>query len=403
VDEPRRNDAFDRELQRTLAAGGGAAGPHLDAELAAAWMEQRLGGSAARSIEAHLADCADCQMMMATLARISPETETSAAGDGVAWWRRLRAGWLVPATVATAAALVIWVALPQQQRSASTVPAQTLDDRASTDQLAKSEAAAPAAPQQSAAAPSAAAPTVAPPSAVRPEADASAGSRRFAPEAEQKTANLEAAPPPPAAAAPAPPRPAAPELERRNRADAATPAPAESLRETITVQGETPVADAQAKAAGGVVGRSTAAPPERQEAAPAQARFAADAVGRAAALRAAGTLDITAPDGARWRRTGSAIEFAPRNDAPFTAVALPVPATAISAGTSPGGTVCWLVGPGGLVLVAVDGVRFVRVGAPAALDLVAVTATDARTATVTTFTARRFRTTDAGATWTALP
>src|SRR6185436_12715553 len=115
VDEPRRNDAFDQELRRAFAAGGGAvSGPHLDAEVAAAWIEHRLDAPARRAAEAHLADCFDCQAMLATLARISPAEET-ASGGGVAWWRRLRAGWLVPATVAAAAALVIWVAVPQQR------------------------------------------------------------------------------------------------------------------------------------------------------------------------------------------------------------------------------------------------------------------------------------------------
>jgi hypothetical protein len=402
VDEPRRNDAFDRELRRTLAAGGGAPGaPHLDAELAAAWMDRQLDASTARSIEAHLADCADCQMMMATLARLSPEPP--AASDGLAWWRRIRTGWLVPATVAATAALVIWVAIPEQ-RTVPTAPerAQALEDRAApADQATQ---AAPAAADASAARPSAASPSVEPPPAAGREADADAGARRFASppsEPQRKTANLDAAPPPPPAAAPVPP-PAAPALERRSRDDAAAPAP-ESFKETITVTGEAPVVDAQSAARSAP---AAGAAPARQEAAaapPPQAeRFRADSVGRAASLRASGALTVTAPGGARWRRLSSAFEFAPRAGAEFSAVMLPVPVEAVSAGMSPGGTVCWLVGTGGLVLVAVDGVRFVRVGAPVAIDLVAVTATDARTAIVTGADGRRFRTTDQGASWVVL-
>ena len=72
MDESRRNDVFDRELKRALAAGGGAApGAHVDAELAAAWMDRRLDAAEARSVEAHLADCPDCQTLMATLARLA--------------------------------------------------------------------------------------------------------------------------------------------------------------------------------------------------------------------------------------------------------------------------------------------------------------------------------------------
>ena len=127
MDEPRRNDAFDQELRRAFAAGGGApSGPHVDAEVAAAWIEQRLDEPARLAVETHLADCFDCQAMLATLARISPEGAT-ARGEGLAWWRRLRAGWLVPATAAAAAALVIWVAVPQQR--ATSTPADRLQAR----------------------------------------------------------------------------------------------------------------------------------------------------------------------------------------------------------------------------------------------------------------------------------
>ncbi|HET9268693.1 MAG TPA: zf-HC2 domain-containing protein, partial [Vicinamibacterales bacterium] len=127
MDEPRRNDVFDRELRRALAAeGGAAAGPHVDAELAAAWMDRQLDPVAARTIEAHLAGCHECQILLATLARLAPAEAPGA--EGLAWWRRLRAGWLVPATVAAAAALVIWVAVPQQR--APSTPADQLQARA---------------------------------------------------------------------------------------------------------------------------------------------------------------------------------------------------------------------------------------------------------------------------------
>jgi hypothetical protein len=400
VDEPRRNDAFDRELRRTLAAGGRAlASPHLDAELAAAWMDQRLDAAAARSIEAHLADCADCQMMMATLAHISPEAP--ATGEGYAWWRRLRAGWLLPVTAAAAAALVIWVALPQQ-RAASTPPerVQSLDDRAAApDQLAKSQPAA----ESSVAAPSVASPSAAPPPvAPQAAADAATNAHRFAvspSEPQRKEADLARVAPPPAA--PPVPAPSA-ELERRDRAEAAAPAAVEPLKETITVQGQTPIVDAQTTRVGEAQGRASA---QQDAAAPSQDQLRQNAAAGAGAgrLRAAGDLTIVATDGAgRWRRAGSAIEFAPRAGAGFAAVTLPVLAEAITAGSSPGGTVCWLVGDGGLVLVSVDGLRFARVSAPAPLNLAAVTATDARTAIVTASSGRRSRTADQGATWSAL-
>ena len=247
MDEPRRNDVIDQQLRRAFAAQGGAlSGGHVDAEAAAAWMERRLDTTASRAIEAHAADCPECQAMLATLARITPDDV--AAPEGLAWWRRVRAGWLVPAAVAAAAALVIWVAVPQQ-RGAST-PSENLqarDDRAAVS----------------------AAPPSAPPTAATPEASTS---QPEPPEVERKAlqqqrAELAARPPQPQSA-PAVAPPPSPTAELRERfADAAAPppaavaapaapAPAESdkasakldaaaptvnaQRETITVTGESP-------------------------------------------------------------------------------------------------------------------------------------------------------------------
>lgn len=377
MDEPRRDDVFDRELRRALAAGGGApASPHVDAELAAAWMDRRLDASATRSIDEHLAGCSDCQAIVATLARLSPDVP--AAGEGSAWWRRLRAGWLVPATVAAAAALVIWVAVPQQ--------------RATTTE-----------PERATAAPAPA--TVAPP--VTPqEADAPAASRRFATpvsEPEGKALKLEQAAP----ASPAPPPPAvsAPSsaLERREQvADAAAPAQPEARKENSVVEAQTPVLDAQRADKVTVRGESPApaAPPARQEAASRAFGRLNETVTLSAVARAR-ALAVVATDGTgRWRRTAAAIEYAPAATAPFRAASLPVDADTLVAGAAPGGSVCWLVGSAGTVLVTTDGVRFTRVTVPAAVDLTGVAATDARTATVTAADGRRFRTTDAGATWT---
>ena len=394
MDEPRRNDVFDRELRRALAAEGGAAsGPHVDAELAAAWMDRRLDTVAARSIEAHLAGCQECQILMATLARIAPDV--AAAREGIVWWRRFRAGWVVPATVAAAAGLVIWVAVPQQ-RAAST-PAEPLQARVDRGQAIPPPATPPPANEF---APSLEKQT-APLAAAETEAKAD---RRAAPEAPMLQKKEADAPP-------------APALERRERfADAAVPAapapaPAtppppvaaprqpESLQETVTVQGQTPIVDANRVT---VAGESAARANERQDASAPQ-RSLRGAVGGTADLRASSALVVAAPSGARWRRTGTLFEFAPRADAPFSAVPLPVAADAINAGASPGGTVCWLAGIGGLVLVSLDGSRFARVTAPASVNLVAVVAADARTATVTASDGRRFRTADQGATWTTVP
>jgi hypothetical protein len=283
--------------------------------------------------------------------------------------------------VAAAAALVIWVAVPQQR--AVTTPAE--ERQARLDRFV--EPSPPPAEPVPAPAPVAEA---APAAVAEPQAKLS---RRAAPqspqsanELEKKEADQDAAPP---------------TLERRERfADAAAAAPAaappaspppppaptaqaKSLQESVTIAGESP---ARANA--------------RQNAASETQRGLAGLA--ASADRLQSVLVIAAPDGARWRRSATAFEFAPRGGT-FTATAIPVAADAINAGAAPGGTVCWLAGNGGVVLVSTDGVRFARVAAPVTANLIAIAAADARSAIVTAADGRRFRTTDQGASWSALP
>jgi photosystem II stability/assembly factor-like uncharacterized protein len=73
--------------------------------------------------------------------------------------------------------------------------------------------------------------------------------------------------------------------------------------------------------------------------------------------------------------------------------------TALTAGASPSPSVCWLVGLRGIVLLSADGSTWRRVAFSDAIDLVAVRATDDKTATVTAADGRSFETTDGGATW----
>ena len=72
------------------------------------------------------------------------------------------------------------------------------------------------------------------------------------------------------------------------------------------------------------------------------------------------------------------------------------------AGASPSGTVCWIVGRAGTVLLTTNGIDWRRVTSPTMLDIRTVEATDSRTAIVTTADGQRFRTTDGGVTWERL-
>jgi photosystem II stability/assembly factor-like uncharacterized protein len=71
-----------------------------------------------------------------------------------------------------------------------------------------------------------------------------------------------------------------------------------------------------------------------------------------------------------------------------------------SAFGSPSPSVCWLVGPGGLVLITTDeGLSWRRVPFPVVTDLVSVRATNDRTATVVASDGRTFVTSDGGRNW----
>jgi len=71
----------------------------------------------------------------------------------------------------------------------------------------------------------------------------------------------------------------------------------------------------------------------------------------------------------------------------------------LTAGAAPSANVCWLVGRAGAVILSTDGRAWRRLTFPEQIDLTAVTAVDARTATVTTADGRRFETADGGRTW----
>jgi hypothetical protein len=101
----------------------------------------------------------------------------------------------------------------------------------------------------------------------------------------------------------------------------------------------------------------------------------------------------------RWRPFGTGIvEYSADGGQTWRQVLTGIDAE-ITTGSSPSPIVCWLVGRGGVVLLAIDGITFNRLPFPERVDLTAVTATDARIALVTTIDGRHFRTDDSGRTW----
>ncbi|MEZ5288438.1 MAG: zf-HC2 domain-containing protein, partial [Vicinamibacterales bacterium] len=115
-------DARDRGLEAVLRrqahAAAQASDDCLDAETLAAWADDGLDPASRAAAEAHAADCARCQAMLAAIVRTTPEPAPSAAPT---LWERLGVRWLVPLTAA-AAAVVLWIVVPP----AGDRPADTL-------------------------------------------------------------------------------------------------------------------------------------------------------------------------------------------------------------------------------------------------------------------------------------
>lgn len=153
-----------------------------------------------------------------------------------------------------------------------------------------------------------------------------------------------------------------------------------------------------------------AAPPQRIEE---RASAVAASADRDAQFRTHATLsetvvmpsgfEIRSPDPLRrWRVVAGRVERS--TDGGSTWIAQDRgSAAAVTAGASPSPDVCWLVGRAGTVLLTTDGRRWQRLRFPEVVDLVAIRATDAATATVVTADGRSYTTKDAGLTWNPAP
>jgi hypothetical protein len=373
--------SMDKLLRDALRAraGGPPAAPCLDALTIAAMADGTLPARERSKAEAHVADCARCQAVLAALARTMPPAVP------VVWWRRPAFVWLAPLTAA-AAALLVWTAVPRREIAAPAAQFQRANTPAVEPGAARSASplespdlrsqreAAPSAPPslpvpsepqlrdritdnqrapgaaQKALAESAVAPLATP----APTADA---------EARIAGAQLPSTPLPPAAA-PAPPPSASPSVEQ----DASRTAPAE----------QTP----QRARAGTMAVTSNSA-------------------GQALMRRFAPEPTIVSPNPAiRWRIADDGVVYHSA-DSGATWQAQPTGVNVrLAAGSSPSRSVCWLVGAAGLVLMTGDeGRSWQRLTFPISIDLSSVRATDDKTATVVAADGRAFTTSDGGRTW----
>jgi hypothetical protein len=344
-----RDQIIEQALKHELRAAGPIEGTCLEAETFAAWMDGGLDPAGVAAAEAHCSSCPRCRAMLAAFAHSAPEAlgTRQAVGTSSGWWK----WWLAP-LAATAAAVVVWVvAAPPIGDRGVRVADRELPKAAPESQVAESQAkaAVPAAPASE--------PPAVPAPATRVDA------ARTSPSAEQPMTLADAS---------------------RDRAE-----PAVAREVGAIASSERRETKNEADTTGQRAGFAAAAP-----AAP--AAFAAPA---STLRKQVAGLEVTSPDAARrWRVTEGSVERSTDGGATWSAV-FPLGGNRVTTGTSPSPTVCWLVGPAGVVLLSTDGTTFTRLRFPEAIDLLTVSATDGLSAAVTAVDGRVFRTTDSGQTW----
>ena len=337
---------MDRWLRVTLEqrAAGTLPVPCLDAETAAAFADDTLSADERSRAEAHLADCARCQALLAALITVTP------SGSERAWWRRPAIAWLVPAAVA-ATAIVVWVNIPR--RSEMTPPTQVVP-----------HAAPPPTATRSAAPPQAAPPAPA-------EADAQARNSTIG--------AITAAPPRVAGEARRRSEPALPSTEMSQAISAPQAAPsvaADARQSAAEPAAEAPIAETVT-----ITGMSERMLSRQLDAAPERTIVSSDPISRWR-LGAAGVVHHSRDGGRTWQTHPTGVN------------------ATLTAGASPSPAVCWVVGLKGTILISTDeGRSWQRVPFPETADLVSIRAADDRTATVTTIDAQTFTTSDRGLTW----
>jgi hypothetical protein len=336
----KEQESTDRLLRRNARAleSQTPEGPCLDAETIAAWSGGGLPAELRAAAESHAADCPRCLGVLAALAQTEPEP----APASPAGWLPLR--WLVP-VAAAATAVALWVMVEQPTERRVGLPAEQTAEKLESGPEERS--ASRRAPDASDAA--------APPDERTTETPASQA-RSSSPPVPSSASDSGASAPE------VPPSPA--DAQDRQRI-AAEPRGLESA----AVPADPPAADAEQRLA-----------------------FAARADPGALS-------DILSSDPAvRWRIAGSDVERSVDGGITWqrqeTGASVP-----LTAGSAPSERVCWLAGRSGTVLRSTDGETWARVWFPETVDLVAITASDAQTASVTSADGRTFRTADGGRTW----
>lgn len=351
-----RDASVERLLRQSRQAREVSAPPGascLDAETLAAWADGTLSRDTFAAVESHVSDCPRCQALLGAFARTAPLAPEP-------WWSHgLSVRWLVPLTAA-ATALAVWVAVPRRE------PPVVESEQVRTEAPVSPKSREPAAPVPA-----------------NPIVGGEVPARRDRSLNETKDQSARA-----------------PEVPRAVDVLKAKPADGrQTRRENVSPKQEGAAVGSVGRLADASSARPPAAPPSDapSESPPASTLELSRPAG---ATPKAIAIEIVSPDPSiRWRISGNGVvERSANGGSSWVAQSTGVAAD-LMAGASPSPQVCWLVGRAGTVLLTSDGLRWQRVGFPEPLDLTAVQASDARTATVTAADGRRFSTADGGATW----
>ena len=368
-------NGFDKLLRESLTADAaadlGAECP--DAAVVAGWFDGTLSHAERTSVEAHAATCSRCQATIAALVR----TDRPAAR---AWWRAPAVQWLVPAAVAGAVSLIVWIGVLRPD-DAGPLPSSTSARPAS---LAR----APTVGSGTGRAGTADAPPQPVPLPAAGAGEKASDSDRRARNATARAESVEAIN-----------VPALPVEPLKQQAGIAAPLP-QAPEPVVPSPSPAPPPAARADAAAGLAGQPNATPSvdaSRQFAESAVTQSVTSAAGRGGGR----TPLIQSPDrSVRWRISGqSQVERSVDGGLTWQTQTTGVNAVLI-AGIAPSSNVCWLVGWRGVVLKTTDGGQtWTRVAFPEEIHLMAVVADDDKVATVTAAGGRQLHTTDGGGSW----
>ncbi len=340
----RNNDPLDAVLRRAMRQRPGAATPECaDLESLAAYSDRSLAAAARGRLEAHFADCARCQMLLADIARAEQHTIGARAGSKTAWFRRWRLA--IPA-LAAIAAIVIFIAIRRPGNR----------ELPSVQVVAMAKHEAPLMP----------APVPMPASAPAAPAANELAMNELKPEAAPRAQAMSAAAPR--------------ALQRRAAAPGA---------QAMSAQAGAAPQNAGAPGFGGAAVASGAA----------VGGGGAVSASNAGAAGASMLVTISPPDGSVTWFVGKNGTIRRRDADGGTHLQQSGVSTDLIAGAAPSAAVCWIVGRSGTIIRTTDGEHWMLVASPTTEDLVAVSASSASDAIVTTAGGDSFATSDGGASW----